>query len=71
MTHFTLQNHIQFPPYSDTPVNDQTKWYLKYASFAKLNSLVAGNYFKPDVGITRGQVIKLIYDTYQKGLITY
>ena len=55
MTHSTLQNHIQFPPYSDTPVNDQTKWYLKYASFAKLNSLVAGNYFKPMLALQEGR----------------
>lgn len=70
VANFTLANHelSKFKAYLDTPTGT---WYIKYAGFAKLNGLVTTEYFYPGRGITRGQVIKLVYDTYKKGLITY
>lgn len=68
---FTVDSFVRFAPYFDTPVQTDTYWYVKYAAFAKLNALVDGSYFAPSEGITRGEVIKLIYDTYLKGLINY
>lgn len=71
IAHYVLTDSIKRAPFLDTPVTKETKWYLKYAFFAKLNDLVTTERFYPTRGITRGQVIQLIYDTYRKGLITY
>lgn len=71
IANFELFNMVRQAPFVDTPVNRDTIWYLKYAEFARLNQLVQGNFFNPALGITRGQVIKLIFDTHQKGLINY
>lgn len=69
IAHFTLANSVKAPPFVDVPLTH--KWYIKYAAFAQLNDLVVTSHFYPGKGITRGQVIKLIYDTHLKGLITY
>lgn len=72
VANFTLEDHIVYkPPFSDTPVSSKTQWYLKYAEFAQLNDLVTEDRFYPERGITRGQVLQLIYDTHRKGLVTY
>lgn len=69
---FKLEEHIVYrPPFSDTPINTPNQWYLTYAEFAQLNDLVTSDRFYPERGITRGQVIQLIYDTHRKGLISY
>lgn len=69
--HFSLRKPITNKPFTDTPVNKDTKWYLSYADFANVNDLVTTSNFFPGKGISRGTVIKLIYDTHVKGLITY
>ena len=69
--HFVVDANIPTAPYLDTPISAATRWYISYAAFAKLNGLVTTDRFYPNRGITRGQVIKLIYDTAMKGLITY
>lgn len=71
ITNYTVTNHVTYAPYKDTPISEEAGWYMKYAFFAKLNDLVRGDYFRPGKGITRGQVIQLVYDTYRKGLISY
>ena len=71
IANFSISSYVPFAPYIDTPVNIDTLWYVRYAAFAKLNDLVTTERFYPARGITRGQVIKLVYDTYQKGLIDY
>ena len=68
---FSLDSSVKYPPFNDTPLTADTRWYIKYAAFAKLNGLVTTANFYPDRGITRGQVIQLIYDTFTKGLISY
>ncbi len=70
-THYTVNSLVSEQPYLDTPINDDTMWYIRYAAFSKLHDLVTGNYFHPSKGITRGQVIKLIYETSSKDLIDY
>lgn len=71
IAHFTLSKTVKIAPYDDTPVSRTAQWFLRYAEFAKVNGIVTTDNFYPGRGITRGQVIKLIYDTYRKGLITY
>ncbi len=71
IAHFTLDPYIASKPYSDTKVDAESQWFLPFAQLAKLNGLVTGNRFYPARGITRGQVIELIYDTHRKGMITY
>lgn len=66
---FTLPNAVYYSPFSDTPVSASTSWYINQAEFARRYSLVTGTQFNPGKGITRGQVIKLIYDMKQKGLL--
>lgn len=56
-------------PFSDTPISPATDWYMYHAQFAKQFGLVTGTKFNPAKGITRGQVVKLIYDMHQKGLL--
>lgn len=68
---FTIDSKVTHPPYGDTPINDDTRWYIKYSAFAKLNGLVTTKKFHPDNGITRGQVIKLVYDMFKKGLLVF
>ncbi len=57
-------------PYADTPLDASSSWYIYQAQFAKQFGLVTGSKFYPARGITRGQVVKLIYDMYQKGLLS-
>lgn len=71
IAHFKLEKKVPYAPFIDTPLTQAAKWYLKYAAFAKLNDLVVTERFYPGRGITRGQVIQLVYDTHRKGLITY
>lgn len=70
IANFVLEDKVPYAPFIDTPMK-RNSWYLKYAFFARLNDLVVTEKFYPARGITRGQVIQLIYDTYRKGLITY
>lgn len=68
---FTLpSDSLIHRPYDDTPVTSATRWYIRHAQFARLTGLVKGNTFNPSKGITRGQVIKLIYDMHQKRLLS-
>lgn len=69
--HFITRKPVVHKPFADTPINKDTKWYLSYADFAQVNDLVTTSHFFPGKGITRGTMIKLIYDTHIKGLITY
>ncbi|PJC37176.1 hypothetical protein CO046_01950 [Candidatus Peregrinibacteria bacterium CG_4_9_14_0_2_um_filter_53_11] len=68
---YSIDPQVPFPPFADTPRHPDTEWYLLYAAFARLQGLVSGDYFYPARGITRGQVIELIYATHRKGLIRY
>ncbi len=71
ITRYRVNREVDHQPYADTPVNQDTYWYMGYAAFAKMNDLIPGNYMYPARGITRGQVIDFIYQTYQKGIIQY
>lgn len=73
VTNFSLENiHFpKMPPFLDTPITHDTLWYMIYATFARINDLIVTERFYPARGITRGQVIQLVYDTHRKGLITY
>lgn len=73
VTHYTIPSlsSVDEAPYIDTPINNNTSWYIRYAEFAKIHDLVTTTRFYPEKGITRGQVIKLIYETNRKGLISY
>lgn len=71
VANFSLKDFVDYPPFVDTPVTEDTRWYLKYAQFAKINDLVITERFYPARGITRGQVIQLIYDMHRKGLISF
>jgi flagellar hook assembly protein FlgD len=83
---FTLDYHITKAPFSDTAVNELTEWYLPYAEWATkyLNKTeFAKQYFdsydlnqgvrrfKGKKGITRGEVIDLIFNTQTLGLVNY
>lgn len=68
---YRVNRNVDHQPYADTPVNADTYWYTGYAMFARVNDLVPGSYFYPARGITRAQVIDLIYQTHMKGLINY
>ncbi|MBI5413777.1 S-layer homology domain-containing protein [Candidatus Peregrinibacteria bacterium] len=70
IANFVLEDKVPYAPFIDTPMK-KNSWYLKYAFFALSNGLVVTEKFYPARGITRGQVIQLVYDTYRKGLITY
>ncbi|MBD3270066.1 hypothetical protein GF376_00910 [Candidatus Peregrinibacteria bacterium] len=56
-------------PYSDTPINADTDWYMPYACYAKQNGLMGGygNNLFPAQAMTRGDVADLFYDFEQKG----
>lgn len=70
IANFELEDHLVYKqPFIDVPM--KSKWYIKYAEFAKLNGLVVTERFYPARGITRGEVIELIYNTYRKGLINF
>lgn len=71
VANFYIDDTVTRKPFIDTPLTKATRWYIRYAAFAALNDLVVTERFYPDRGITRGQVIQLIYDTHKKGLISY
>ncbi|MEK7672740.1 MAG: S-layer homology domain-containing protein [Patescibacteria group bacterium] len=51
-------------PYSDTPIQESTKWYLPYVFYAKNYDLNIGGtaeIFDPAKAMTRGQIAELIY----------
>lgn len=66
---FSIPSASIYQAYDDVPVGQSTNWYARIAMFARENNLVTGTSFGPGKSITRGQVIKLIYDMYQKGMI--
>jgi len=68
---FTIDPTVRRAPFRDTPLTRETRWYIRYAQFARENGLVRSDFFHPAEGITRGQVIKLIFDAHQKGLIIF
>ena len=58
-------------PYDDTPINPDTRWYMKYACYAKQNDLMSSGYnnmLYPAEAMTRGDVANLFYDFETKGL---
>jgi flagellar hook assembly protein FlgD len=71
ITNFRLPAFVTWKPFIDTPAHADTQWYLPYADFAQKNQLVAGNVFGSRSQLTRREMILLIYNTHQKGLITY
>lgn len=71
ITRYRVNREVDHAPYADTPVTQDTYWYIGYAMFARMHDLIPGNYMYPGRGITRGQVIDFIYQTYQKGIIGY
>lgn len=83
---FNLDYNVTEAPFSDTAVNELTSWYLPYADWAQNylnNTEFAAEYFdsanlhegvrrfKGKKGITRGEVINLIYTTQGTGVIQY
>ncbi len=83
---FTLDYSVDESPFSDTGVNESTAWYMPYADWAaeSLNGTpYAATYFdslelsegvrrfKPTKGITRAEVVDLIFTTHSLGLINY
>lgn len=66
---FSIPSRTIYQAFDDVPVNQSTNWYARVAMFARENNLVTGREFNPGKAITRGQVIKLIYDMYQKGML--
>lgn len=83
---FSLDYHVTEAPFSDTAVNELTEWYLPYADWATKylnNTDFAKQYFdsynlnegvrrfKAKKGITRGEVIDLIFTTQATGVIHY
>lgn len=71
VANFTLPSRANYAPFADTPITDETLWYIRYAEFARIHGLVRSDKFHPGRGITRGQVIELIYDMYRKGLVNF
>jgi len=57
-------------PYDDTPITADTRWYMKYACYAKDHGLMGGygNNLRPAEAMTRGDVADLFYDFEVKGL---
>jgi flagellar hook assembly protein FlgD len=65
-------------PYDDTPINPDTRWYMKYACYAKDNGLMGtdngyrygsgSNMLYPAEAMTRGDVADLFYDFEVNGL---
>jgi hypothetical protein len=81
---FYVDYHITDSPFADVLVNEDTAWYLPYADWAKRylsETAYAEKYFgkfdlsngvarfKADKGITRGEVIDLIYTCHELGLM--
>lgn len=71
MVRYRVNRNVQEQPYADTPINMDTYWYIGYAMFSRIHDLVPGEFFYPGRGITRGQVIDLIYQTNVKGIINF
>ena len=63
--------YCNYAPYSDTPVNADTRWYVDYVCYAKTNGLMhddgAGR-FSPAAPMTRGDVADLFYQFDNSGL---
>lgn len=58
-------------PFTDTPINADTNWYMKYACYAKDHGLMNSEYSSnlyPAQAMTRGDVADLFYDFEVKGL---
>lgn len=83
---FSLNRNVTSAPFSDTKVDQVTAWYLPYAEWAQKeltntpfaakyfdkSDLSSGvRYFKPAKGITRGEVMELIYATDMLNVINY
>ncbi len=73
---FLEANHLSLSscspqPFDDTPINQDTNWYMKYACYAKHNALMSSqnsNNLFPAQAMNRGDVANLFYDFEQKGL---
>lgn len=58
-------------PFEDTPITSDTRWYMKYACYAKDHGLMNSEYSSklyPAEAMTRGDVADLFYDFEVKGL---
>jgi flagellar hook assembly protein FlgD len=58
-------------PFDDTPITSDTRWYMKYACYAKDHGLMNSEYSNklyPAEAMTRGDVADLFYDFEVKGL---
>ncbi len=66
----TIPLYSSGKPYVDTPNQSDTKWYLKYAWFARNNDLTPSTqYFYPSDYMSRGEMADMLYRYYLAGLI--